>query len=269
LYEPGDEIFLLGFSRGAYTVRALAGLIRNCGILKQRYAAEEASNVLRFYLRRLPRTTPDAPSALLLRKTYSNDTRIKFVGVWDTVGALGIPMGPLRSLRRGMIFHDTYLSMNVENAFHALAIDEQRRPFVPALWLQQARAVGQRLEQVWFCGVHSNIGGGYADTGLSDITLVWMINRAVECGLRIDKAEVWPAITPDPFGAIRDSMTIPYKLLALRRVRPICESWTGGRSREVLHPSVMERWEEMQDYRPLNLMGLLGRTGGAPALSQE
>ena len=93
------------------------------------------------------------------------------MGVWDTVGALGMPVRGLRFINRlmGLEFHDVKLSSTVDHACHAVAIDEKRKPFMPALWEQQAHAMGQKMEQAWFAGVHSNIGGGYEDAGLSDI----------------------------------------------------------------------------------------------------
>jgi hypothetical protein len=115
------------------------------------------------------------------------DAKIKMVGVWDTIGALGIPalVGQVDPLADG--FLDTSLHPDMLNAFHALSIDERRREFLPTLWAPPAAQVpGQVLEQVWFAGVHCDVGGGYPETGLSDITLSWMMGKAENLGLQID-----------------------------------------------------------------------------------
>src|SRR3712207_6327842 len=134
---------------------------------------------------------PDSPEAQEFRDRHSLETRIRFIGVWDTVGALGIPIDGLRLLNfvnRRWEFHDLKLSSRVDSAFQALAIDERRGPFRAAVWEQspEALAAGQELEQVWFAGVHSDVGGGYAETELSDLTLAWMVDRAQRCGLAFD-----------------------------------------------------------------------------------
>jgi uncharacterized protein (DUF2235 family) len=184
-YEPGDKLYFLGFSRGAYTARSLAGLVRNSGILRP----EERGRIAEAYaLYRRPDKDlePSSVAAELFRRSHSYaETYIDFVGVWDTVGALGIPVDGLRLplLSRLWTFHDTTLSRYVLNAFHALAIDERRRPFRPTIWLQKDDAQNQTLEQVWFAGVHSDVGGGYSDTGLSEIALLWMVEKARGCGL--------------------------------------------------------------------------------------
>ena len=112
-------------------------------------------------------------------------TPIFFIGVWDTVGALGIPLGWARWIGKSKYdFHDTDLSERIRYAYHALAIDERRKSFTPALWTrpkgrgQQQGVTKQTLEQVWFAGAHSNVGGGYEDQGLSDIAFLWMIEKA-------------------------------------------------------------------------------------------
>ncbi|MFL5493822.1 MAG: DUF2235 domain-containing protein, partial [Gemmatimonadales bacterium] len=170
-YMPGDELYLFGFSRGAYTVRSLAGLIRNSGIVDPGKCLSETALLATIaegwwlYRSRSQDSTPVAAKAVDFRVEHSHpDFRIKCIGVWDTVGALGIPIdGPLGAvsrLRHG--FHDVRLSSRVDCGFHAIAIDERRSPFMPTLWEQQpnAAASGQRLEQIWFTGVHADVGGG-------------------------------------------------------------------------------------------------------------
>ena len=154
-YEPGDVLYFVGFSRGAFTARSVAGLVRNCGILRREHAhrIDDA-----YVLYRSPRrdTEPGGLGATLFRRTYSHpDSAIEFVGVWDTVGALGIPVDGFHPpvLSRLWAFHDTRLSRAVRHAYHAVSIDERRAPFKPTLWVKQGDAADQVLEQVWFAGV--------------------------------------------------------------------------------------------------------------------
>jgi uncharacterized protein (DUF2235 family) len=221
-YEPGDQLYLFGFSRGAYTARSLAGLIRNCGIL-------EANNVDRveeayaFYRDRTSQTHPDAVASQIFRKMYSHgDQDIYFIGVWDTVGALGIPTDiPLwkeisatwKGWEQLWGFHDTELSSHIHNAYHALAIDEIREPFKPTLWTHTDPNANQTVEQVWFAGVHTEVGGGSANTALSDIALVWMVDKAKACGLQFIQGLLEPGggdgvggtVDPDYAGPLVDS----------------------------------------------------------------
>jgi uncharacterized protein (DUF2235 family) len=169
-YEPGDEIYLFGFSRGAYTARSLAGLIRKSGIIK----GNDLNKVAEAYkLYRDKEHKPSSPVATDFRKSNSYDVAcIKFIGVWDTVGSLGIPLNAFQWYNKSRYtFYDTTLSSIVEHAYHALAVDEQRKTFIPALWVKSdntaSRDFKQVLEQRWFAGVHSNVGGGYDDSCLS------------------------------------------------------------------------------------------------------
>jgi uncharacterized protein (DUF2235 family) len=126
-YEPGDELFFFGFSRGAFTARSTAGFVRNCGILR-RSQASRVDDAYSLYRSRSSTTHPRGIEASLFRRSYSHETRIGFIGVWDTVGVLGIPLDGLRLvnlLNRRWQFHDTNLSTTVDAACQALAIDEQ------------------------------------------------------------------------------------------------------------------------------------------------
>lgn len=206
-YEPGDEIWLFGFSRGAFTARSTAGLVRNCGILLPAYA-DRVDDAYSIYRDRGSDAAPDAPAALTFRRRHSYpQPDIRFIGVWDTVGSLGIPASrwnPLRLLNRRWRFHDCTLSSWVRHARHALAIDETRVPFVPTMWDRSERAgPGQTLEQVWFTGVHSDVGGGFTDAGLSQVGLSWMVTSAEACGLAVDRAllAVPGAAAPPPIPA--------------------------------------------------------------------
>ena len=245
-YEPGDELFFFGFSRGAYTVRSLAGLVRNCGILRREFAGR-LDDGYKLYRRRDKDSNPRAIESQLFRKSYATEVRIKCIGVWDTVGALGIPMRPAS---RRLRFHDVKLSSYVDNAFQALAIDERRRPFKPSIWEQQEHAGGQRLEQRWFSGVHTNVGGGYADSGLSDIAFRWMKDRAAECGLAFDGGYVSESVHPNALGELRNSMTALYRL-SVPYLRPIPRR-NETPTFETVDPSVYERLAGLP-YRPPNL----------------
>ncbi len=193
-YDDGDRIYLFGFSRGAYTARSLAGLIRNIGILHSANAPEARiednpvlMNGFKIYQKR--DAGPDTIEAKFFRSQYSFDNvPIQFVGVWDTVGAMGLPTNNLDKADPRFAFHDTNLSSRVKNAYHALAIDETRPEFVPTLWTSMPEGE-QNLEQVWFAGVHSEVGGGKRPS-ITDIPLRWMQEKARDSGLGIDPKQL-------------------------------------------------------------------------------
>lgn len=248
-YEPGDCIYLFGFSRGAYTARSIAGMIRHCGILR-RDTVRQYPEAKALYLKG---TKPDDPEAVKFRTDYAiePDTPIQCVGVWDTVGALGIPVEAFAGLNEKKYqFLDTGLSRVVKFAFHALAIDEHRKPFLPTLWTT-APDPAQTVRQVWFAGAHSDVGGGYQEHGLSDIVLDWMMDSAKTAGLEVDDAVrkalgTIPSYNPDYKQDVHISLKGAAALL-------------GGADRQVgatnfnteyFHRSLVERWRERQDYRP-------------------
>ncbi len=258
-YRPGDYLYLFGFSRGAYTVRSLAGLIRNSGIIRRdRFPAGEARDAAiaaawALYRHRGQDTTPVAEKAVDFRARHSHpDFRITCMGVWDTVGALGIPVGGLLGWlsRHWFGFHDVKLSSYVDRGFHAVAVDERRGPFVPTLWEQQpnAKELGQHMEQVWFPGVHADVGGGYgwAERGLANLTLRWMVNRVTQCcGLELDAESM--ENTPPAELALHDCLhwyyRLPFMAKPLTRVLDGGLGQTGSRdpgrlTLEQVHPSV-------------------------------
>jgi uncharacterized protein (DUF2235 family) len=271
-YQDGDELWFFGFSRGAFTARSIAGLVRNCGVLRTQNLnrMHEA-----FALYRSRAESPRGTASTLFRHAYSYEPRVRFVGVWDTVGALGIPVPSTRALQplvaffnRRLAFHDTNLSTHVDGAFHALAIDEKRKAFLPTLWTQQADAGSQILEQVWFSGAHSDVGGGYSPSGLSDIALLWMIEKARGFGLDVtqppvvtghpkdvspgESAEV--EVAPDPMATIHESRKRFYRLFKPVS-RPIGTSPDGH---ELLASSAGARHEKDHDhYHPDNLTAYL------------
>jgi uncharacterized protein (DUF2235 family) len=271
-YEPGDRLYFFGFSRGAFTARSTAGFVRNCGILRatESHRIDEAYTL---YRSRRRKTQPRGVEASLFRRSYSHEPRIRFIGVWDTVGALGIPVDGLHLsswINRRWQFHDTTLSSTVDAAYHALAVDEQRGPFQPALWSQQGDAPKhQILEQVWFSGVHCDIGGGNPEHKLSDIPLQWMVSRARSCGLHF-KPEAFShctepgtptnddegfqrltCVAPDALGNFDDSRTGMYRLIPrFRRKLGIAEN-----GNEYVSSSALLRRERIADYRPIGLDG--------------
>jgi uncharacterized protein (DUF2235 family) len=190
VYEAGDEIYLFGFSRGAYTVRSLAGMIANCGVPTGSFTDDCVTKAFQAY------RDPVNRSAILagLGQCGLGQAVIRMIGVWDTVGALGIPaiFGSVDPKTYG--FLDTGLHPDVKSAYHCLAIDERRAQFPATLWMSTP-AAGQTIEQVWFSGCHGDIGGGTplgdgvdADTRLCDITLGWMVAKAQAEELVFDPA---------------------------------------------------------------------------------
>jgi len=238
-FTPGDQIYIFGFSRGAYSARSLAGMILRCGVLRKDVENVNVSGLLGdllstqqegdlkvdhtdkvFAMYKHGYEQKNLPEIERFKLEYCHDTAVRLVGVWDTVGALGIPdelfIPALRKLDRRIDaslygFPDTSLSPRVAAAYHAVAIDEHRKPFQPTLWSDvpgapsRINVAGSNVEQVWFAGAHSNVGGGYADSGLSDIALQWMTQRASSNGLRFEPTAL-AALRPDPRAKRRDSL---------------------------------------------------------------
>ena len=262
--EPDDEIYLFGFSRGAYTARSIAGMVRCIGIAKAEHVAR-VDEAYRIYRKRDTKNEADKPAALRFREEYAHDHgRIRFLGVWDTVGSLGVPGGAFgwwRQWRYG--FHDVKLSSIVDVACHAVAIDEQRKPFRPTLWTTKRRE-GQIVKQLWFPGVHSDVGGGYRERGLANVTLHWLIEEAKAAGLRVDQ-ELLATLEPDAAGRQHDSYRSIYRLLG-RYERPIAPESPGGAQYmpQELHGSATERLAARSDYRSPNLIAYLADRGEWP-----
>jgi hypothetical protein len=260
-YCEGDEIFLFGFSRGAYTARSVAGLIGWVGLI---HKADMDDFALLWEGYRL-RAHPGQPDVRLSFPNRCADAQIKCVAVWDTVGALGIPGHLGDMFTQFYQFQDTNLGPHVENAFHALALDEHREDFVPTLWSKSRNAPAtQRLEQVWFPGAHSNVGGGYPEHGLSDVALAWMADR-VEPFLELDHAYL--STRQDQrdgwgLGKIYDSAA---KFFALRRKvnRSVLASDEGN---EQIHESVAVRLRAAATdglYTPASLANGVPKGSGA------
>ena len=218
-YRIEDKLFLFGFSRGAYTARSLAGLIGLCGIPDPGKGDNSTAvdSAIQIYRARPSETRSHQASRHVKRFSHMRDEHlvrdIHFIGVWDTVGALGVPSKHLRFIgARRHAFHDVSLGDHVTHAYHALAIDERRRPFRPSLWSAANVHGGQTVRQVWFPGVHSNVGGGYVDAGLSDRAFLWMCANAKNAGLGFHTEYMRRRVDPNLYGELRDSMKWYYKI---------------------------------------------------------
>lgn len=282
-YQPGDRIFVFGFSRGAFTARSFVGLIRNCGIISRRSLTSIAAAV-KLYRDRDQAATPNSDRARQFRMDHcptlclpgdrdwravarpgglppsAIDLSIRYLGVWDTVGALGIPrhLTLLAFANRKWRFHNTQLSSFVECARHAVSTDERRKTFEPALWdniddLNQARTGPAMYEQLMFPGTHGGVGGGGPVRGLSDGGLQWIFRAAKKQGLAFDLDPDSPVfqIQPDhraqlfnETGKVR--WTIKDWLTGLGlRPRPLPE-W----DRRNLHKSLIRRFHTPIDQLP-------------------
>ena len=207
-YEANDRIFLFGFSRGAYTVRALSGLIWRCGILTRDQfatwadldaAIDDCWVAFRGQSFKAPVRGAKAPAAACRARYAATAAAIHFIGVWDTVGAIGLPdeLKKALFLFHPMEFKDNAPAPIILHARQALSIDDTRRTFNPVLWDERdyaaSRIVGNgetpSIKQVWFPGVHANVGGGYPKQGISLVALDWMLDEAAACGLRIIKTD--------------------------------------------------------------------------------
>jgi uncharacterized protein (DUF2235 family) len=218
-YRTGDQICLFGFSRGAYTVRSVAGMIAACGLptFPPELPVEQRWQLVDDLYQNVYRPPVGQPAAG--RPVRADAPEITFLGVWDTVGALGIPdvLGPLRVLDvdRRHRFHDTELSSLVVHARHAVAIDETRGPFTPTLWrLPERLEPGHSVRQTWFPGGHCDVGGGHPQTGLSDGALLWMIEEARNCTDLEFRKEMLDQIRPDPCDVLHDDCIGFYRYLA-------------------------------------------------------
>ena len=249
-YEQGDDVFIFGFSRGAYTARSLAGMIAVCGLPTKNFDDNLVGKAFDAYRNKLTR---QATLAALTPQYGLFDAPIRMVGVWDTVGSLGIPsiVGGVDPVLFG--FLDTGLHADVKNAYHALAVDERRAEFPATLWTS-APAPGQNVEQIWFTGVHCDVGGGYPETGLSDITLSWMMGKAQGLGVQLDP-NVWKQYQAvDPKCAL-DKLHESWSLIwGFPHHRPIMSNASLANSAAI-------RCAHDSTYRPSNL----ALNGAAPA----
>lgn len=278
-YNDGDDIFIFGFSRGSYTARSLSGFVSRCGVLKpggplsikQLYDRYRLGLTVPSIERLLnhPPNNPTLEEEWLVR--YSRFVNIKFLGVFDTVGSLGVPVGISRFKKSHSFLNTSLRTPNIAAA-HALAIDEHRPDFAPTLWTRsvpkdpkadQPRAPRSlaEAEQRWFVGAHANVGGGYSSDLLSQRPFAWMMKRAAAQGLsfRSDVDQFSPKIRSpviDSYGSFLGGF---YRYLQREYQRPIgadpIDSSTAVESpiNETIDSSVLERWQSDESYRPKNV----------------
>jgi uncharacterized protein (DUF2235 family) len=269
-YDAGDEIHISGFSRGAYTARALAGMISSVGLLNRaKYDAEDKNEAYRLgiaawckcknmSLNGAGKLTDIANSMLnfvggfFARQLGADqliaDVPIESVAVWDTVGSMGIPAYAADKRYDVFRFVDTRLSNKVRNGFHAMAVDELRADFPVTAWESRAG-----IKQVWFLGAHADVGGGYpgAESRLSDIGLGWMMKQLAEVGVRLATPLTYtpkPLIDPE----IHKPWTkAPFAMLP-RSARQVAGT-------DTIHDSVLQRWQQDGKYRPEALNAVAGK----------
>jgi uncharacterized protein (DUF2235 family) len=256
-YQPGDQIFIFGFSRGAFTARSLVGLISKVGILRK---GESQLVHAAYNIYRNKDLHADSPVVQEFRLDHSHpydETRVRFVGVWDTVGALGIPwhLSVMPFGRDDYSWHNTSLSPLVDYAYHACAIDEHREDFDVTLWTEAGpRNLG--VEQRWFPGAHCNVGGGYGEKDLlPEEPLRWMQEKAQAAGLKFSKLA---GVAPDAYlTPIRDSFKefLGGVYAATRLGKSFYRPHRDGVN-QVIDPSAWFRWGKDASYRPPFLQGL-------------
>ncbi|MGK7931925.1 MAG: DUF2235 domain-containing protein [Microcystaceae cyanobacterium] len=268
-YEPGDDIYLFGFSRGAYTVRSLAGLIYNSGLLKRENIREIPKAYKIYRDRRDENKKPIGTEAKAFREDYAHGNPenyhvpIKALCCWDTVASLGIPdLIPFlnwdKRINEKYSFHDCRVNPSIENAFHGVAIDETRKVF--DVTLMEPANDKQKVNQVWFPGNHGSVGGGCEERGLSDGALEWMIQQVTATSLELaldrncvthpvkNSSEVVQGVSPNPIAPFDDTSQSLFNICGTHR-REI----KGGF--DDLHESVIQRYQatEVQPrYRPKN-----------------
>lgn len=284
-YAQDDRIYIFGFSRGAFTARSLAGLISKCGLLKagspvslnQLYERYRKGHVVRTIreLKNVPVAEHSFEENWLLE--YSMPIPVFFQGVYDTVGALGVPFGNLpRVSRSNYSFLETDLRINQTLGFHALAIDEHRKDFAPTLWVKSVEKGAEtyaprsleHVEQRWFVGAHADVGGGYANGILAQIPLRWLMQKAQAHGLVfrdnivIDGDEAQGTIH-DSFAEMAHGFYRAYKLFrpfyrAIGAAPIVAGDVTTSTINETIDASVFERCRSHSGYRPRNLLAWAG-----------
>jgi uncharacterized protein (DUF2235 family) len=273
-YEPGDDIFIFGFSRGAYTARSLSGLVSKCGLLR-RGAPLGVNQLFKRYRRSGAKTIRELVAGerggeqfrfeenWMLK--YARAVDVKFIGVFDTVGALGVPFPLLHRIKgEAYPFLNTGLRRNNEYAFHALAIDEHRKAFAPTLWTNMGATAApprplERTEQRWFIGAHANVGGGCFSDPLAELPLKWLESKAAALGLGFK--DDFPVDHDAAMGRISDSYAEfaggLYRLFTFGRryqrpigVPPASEGPGVSNINETIDASVFARWQGDKTYRP-------------------
>lgn len=282
-YDPGDELYLYGFSRGAYTARSLVGLLTLTGLpapvllnadhvrlVREAASPHSPSGGVAAHLRecltrmvtdpdnhvideayRVYRNLQNASQIATGRRKGSSDINVTLLGLWDTVGPLGIPTKALRWLNEHRYnFRDTELSPIVRHACHALAIDEHRADHNATLWTSPPKAA-QVIEQRWFAGAHGDLGGTYPDRDLADVPLAWIRQHSIAKGLALESGRIDEKL--NMLGPIHDSFSECFvgfrRWIHPRFYRPVMQTGTGT---EVLDESVHTRLLHSPAYRPKN-----------------
>ena len=228
-FEHGDKIFIFGFSRGAFTARSLAGMLYHFGLL------EKGSNNLLSQVSNLY-NKKKLDMAKGFKSTFSRECKPHFIGVWDTVASLGY--------FHGKTFYDPTLNPDIKYAYQAAAIDEKRKKFPISLWDENKKKPYQKIEQVWFAGVHSDVGGYYKELGLSDIALGWMMDMAIAHGM-IAKPNWQKNLKQDCTDKLHNSRNGFWRLWR-KRHRSISKG-------ALFHQSVLDRIKKDEKYRPKNV----------------
>jgi uncharacterized protein (DUF2235 family) len=295
-YRPEDQLFIFGFSRGAFTARSLAGFISTCGLLE----AGAPLSVAQLYDRYRKRNSVQVATIRHLKqqdpKTLKTEERwmVEYsiaiptwlVGVWDTVGALGVPFGHIKFISRSnYAFLDTDIHINDAHAYHAVAIDEHRKAFAPTLWQAKRKKVPHpddwpqprllaAVEQRWFIGAHANVGGGCTDDLLAQIPLRWLMTKAACHGLTFKKQVVVDG--DEAASSISDS----YREFAYGIYHHVSRSFhreiavtpaevsadeVYGTINETIDGSVFDRWRADPKYRPTNLVDWAKKYAADPA----
>ncbi len=290
-YEDGDQIYLFGFSRGAYTVRALAGFIYLVGLLDR-----DQKNLSSYALVAYKQASEKDDLSVAWRFHQVSRARhvpIKFVGVWDTVSSMIVPRPDRFFIPSLQFLPYTRTNPGIEVFRHAMAIDERRRMFRLNAWVEPdefkpnpfaKKGAPHDTKQVWFAGAHGDVGGGWPEkqSGLSKIALQWMIDEAKSHGLLVNTAMVnhlvkghkrkggrHEYVSPNPMAEINDSMTPGWRILEWLPKHEKWKEWPKRRSwlrcylprseprlvpnDAILHPSVLERTSKLVDYKPINL----------------
>lgn len=276
IYEEGDEIYLFGFSRGAFTARSVAGMIRKCGIVDDT-SPRGIKRAFRLYRAPGDGNAPDAPGILERRAAMSPRfatsvtdaaarpapvpiVNIAYVGVWDTVGARGIPtalFGALAALyNRQYEFHDMALSSSVQAARHAVAADEKRVFYEPTLW-HNVGALNLRVdptgnsvayEQRWFVGDHGIVGGSAKTDALSKLSKTWVVEGAPDLTWR---AQMQPSLEGANPLAPSDRLSDPGGVYSI--ASNLLEWRQDPQEATELHDSCTKRLKAQPDYRPRSL----------------
>lgn len=236
-YRPTDQVFFFGFSRGAYTVRALTGLLHKCGLLEK-----GSDNLIPYAVklfRRHPKTEEEWQVVRGFKENFSRDCKPHFIGIWDTVKSVGW-------FRRRVTLDFTATNPDMKYGRHAVSIDERRSQYRTNLWNYENC---DNVQEVWFSGVHSDVGGSYPHRGLSDIALKWMLDGAMQYGLLVDSDEL-ERIKPDPLGKLHNPLR-PYWWMLGWEPRTI-RAYSRDPDAEVwIHKSVQERMQSLgKKYQP-------------------